>query len=629
MRSSSIVGLVGSALLFSAGCGDDTASGGSGGSGPSGGGGSGAGSAAGPRIDLVVDADRNGVAELESEADQAGEEEASFEAGAIFLPNLDDDDGDGYRDSDDPIVAAGADELDMAIFKIAPCDECPKGSKGTLTIDELSTPNVRVFAYDEKNSAWVLVAGETHWCQEDEPTCTPTPTWELNGATVKAGITLAIEGRDVVREEDGWNGVVELTYAVVDGNGKAVTSASNETGTDVARLRMAPWILNGNTSPFDTVWSSADSSEFVDGVGEGAEMADVSYDPYSNYGDQWTQDFFQTGYFAMPRAGENGEVVVQGMAVANARPWGRSNSDSQLPIRWLKKNYLGPDRAILQVYKTNHTGDSYDSHGNHDLIPPYENGDAKFPNGRIIIGSGILPETREFYRAQLVQAPYWTFDTSWLAVGHVDESLSYVPANTPRGWKLLVGSQRLALEMLEEAQADGFGSAVLFEGKEWYGDNGFYAADITVDELLADEDILSASSYAQGVVDDEVEKLQADLGLADDEIVEIPFMIENLGGGYHVAYQPGTVNMLVMGDVAVIPKPFGPVINGVDIFEAQLEEALGTGANDIGSDGNGMQIVFADNWDLYHRLLGEVHCGTNPEPSVAPFSSVNWWESSK
>jgi protein-arginine deiminase len=38
--------------------------------------------------------------------------------------------------------------------------------------------------------------------------------------------------------------------------------------------------------------------------------------------------------------------------------------------------------------------------------------------------------------------------------------------------------------------------------------------------------------------------------------------------------------------------------------------------------------VYVDNWDLYHRLDGEVHCGTNPETS-APFSSVNWWETGK
>ena len=611
MRTSSILGVFGAALLISGGCDDESTT---------------APQPAGPRIDLVVDADRNGIADLDSDADEAGEEESGPDVGAIFLPNLDDDDGDGYRDSDDRTVAAGADELDMAIFKIAPCEECPKGAKGELEIDAVSTPNVRVFAYDEGDKAWVLVAGEYHWCQEDEPTCTPTPTWEVSASKVKSGVTLAIEGRDVVRTADGWNGVVELTYTVKDADGKAVTSDSNKKGTDTAKLRMAPWVLYGNLSPFDTVWSSSDSPPFVDGVGDGAEQADVFYDPYSNYGDQWTQDFFQTGYFAMPRAGEGGEVVVQGMAVANARPWGRNNSDKQLPIRWLKDNYLGPDRAILQVYKTHHTGDSYDSHGNHDLLPPYENGDQKFPLGRIIIGSGILEETREFYNAQGAQSPYYTVDTSWLAVGHVDEILSYVPANTPRGWKLLVASGRLALEMLEDAQAAGNGSAVLHEGKEWSDGS---AADITIDELLADEDILSASSFAQGVTDDEVEKLQQELGLADDEIIEIPFMTENLGGGYHVAYQPGTVNMLVMGDVAVIPKPFGPIIGGVDIFEAHLEDALGTGMNEVGSDGNGMSIVFADNWDVYHRLLGEVHCGTNPEASVAPFSSVNWWESGK
>jgi hypothetical protein len=55
---------------------------------------------------------------------------------------------------------------------------------------------------------------------------------------------------------------------------------------------------------------------------------------------------------------------------------------------------------------------------------------------------------------------------------------------------------------------------------------------------------------------------------------------------------------------------------------------MGSGVNKLGKDGNGMTLVFADDWDFYHRLDGEVHCGTNPEAS-APFTSLNWWETDR
>ena len=626
MRCTSVVGTIGLALLGSVGCGDDSGTGGTGGTG--------GGPAAGPTVDIVVDADRNGVADAASEADQAGEMEYQGNVGALFLPNLDDDDSDGYRDSDDVKVAGNGDELDLATFKLTACEDCPKGSTGLLEIDAESAKNVRIFAFDPAAKTWALVAGETNWCMDEAPECTPVASWAVSSANVKAGVTLGIEARDVIRStEVGWIGVVDLKYSVTDADGNPVTSDGSPKGEDTARMRVAPWVLFGNISPFDRVWSSDDSSVFVEGVAEGAEAAGVAYDPYGNYGDQWTQDFFQTGYWAMPRAGENGEVVSQGMAVGNARPWGRNNSDNQLPIRWLMKNYLAPDKAVLQVYKTNHTGDSYDSHGNHDLIPPYENGSESFPLGRILIGSGVLKETRTFYNAQGAQSPYYTADTSWLLVGHVDEYLSYAPASTERGWKLLVGSPRLAREMLEDAQAAGNGDAVMHEGKEWYDFNtgGEYPADITIDEVLADTELMAGSQSAQAAIDDEVGKLQEAIGLADDEIIEIPFLIgsQNFGGTkVHIAYQPGTVNMLVMGDVAVIPKPFGPKIGGEDIFEADLQESMGSGVNKLGKDGKGMTLVFADDWDFYHRLDGEVHCGTNPEAS-APFTSLNWWETDR
>jgi protein-arginine deiminase len=624
MRRSILLGTLGLSLLAS-GCGDD--------SGTGGGGGGGGPPQAGPRIDIVVDADRNGVADLESAADQESEESFEGAVGAVFLPNFDDDDGDEYRDCDDVTVASNGDDLDLAKFKLAPCDLCADDVKGELTIDAESSKNVRIFWRNPETQEWQLVLGETNWCMDEAPECTPVATLPLDAGTVKAGAEFAIEARDFMRSKDvGWIGVVDLNYKVTDAAGEPLTSDENPEGSDRAFLRLAPWILNGNLSPFDKVWSSDESTEFVDGVQESADAAEVTYETYGNYGDQWTQDWMQTGYFAMPIQGEGGEVVVHGMGVANARPWGRNNSDNQLPLRWLMRNYLGPNKGVFHAYKEPHTGDTYDSHGNHDLIPAYTNGDQSFPLGRIIIGSGVLKETRDFYNAQGAQSPYYTSNSSWLLVGHVDEYFSYAPAATERGWKLLVAAPVRARGMFDDLSADGGGALIVHQNKDFYDfqSGNLVPADSSVDELLANEDVMDASQTAQVFVDEEIQKLADEVGLADDEIVEMPFLYGAINAGYkaHVAYQPGTVNLLLMGDVAAIPKPFGPRVNGEDIFETDLNQRLGTSAEKLGKDGQGLVNVYVDNWDLYHRLDGEVHCGTNPETS-APFSSVNWWETGK
>ncbi len=584
-------------------------------------------------IDIVVDANRDGVANAEDPADQDNEEVWDVNSGAMFLPNLDDDDGDQVRDAEDNRWNGGTDSYDLAGFQSTACPECPEGSYAYLEIDAASAPYVRIWAIDESWTTWRLVAGELGQCMEADPTCQAATSFELTTLEVQQGTLFAIEARDFLRDQNAaWKGYVDLTFSVFDANGEPLVSETNPDGVDKARMRVAPWQLFGNLSPFDNVWSSDTSSVFVAGIQDATDAAAIDYTTYSNYGDQWTQDFFQTGFFAMP-ALIDGQLRVHGMKVANARPWGRSSSDSSLPINWLKNNYLGPDQATIAVYEQKHSGDSYDSHGNHDLIPPYTNGAESFPLGRILIGSGVLDETKAFYDAQGLQSPHLAIDTSWLLVGHVDEYLSYVPANTPRGWKLLVSSPSLAREMLLDAQAAGNGAVQLHVGKFWYDFNtgGTYPAAISIDEVLALPDVAEASQAAQTEIDNEVDKLKQIIGLTDDEIVEMPNLFgQQVFGGtkYKVAYQPGTVNSLVFGDYIVIPKPFGPNIGGVDIFEADLEARLGTAVNGLGAQGQGLQVYFTDDWDVYHRLDGEVHCGSNPEAS-APFSSVNWWSTGR
>lgn len=570
-------------------------------------------------IDIVVDANRDGKVDAADPADQDLENEWNAETGAAFLANVDDDDGDKIRDADEDYVNGPDDELDLAPILVSAWPDAPDGATGVLHIDPDSVEKVRLWK-KTADGAWYLVGGSVGPCNEENPTCTPTFDVTFSTDEVRAGVTLGIEGRDYRRSLDtGWTGTVQLGYQVNDADGVIVTTDELPDGVDQVKMRVAPWLLFGNLSPFDRVWSNNVMPAFVTGLTKLSGDAGVTYKKITNWSDHWTQDYFQTAWSSIPREGG----AVQGIRVANPRPWGRCDSESCWPINWLKKTYLAPGSGYVQIYNKANTGSTYDSHGNHDLIPPYENGDQKYPLGRIATGSGALKETMAFYAAQEVQGPPLVVNTAWLLVGHIDEVFSYVPAKTPRGWKLLVGSPKLAREMLESAQTAGQGGVMMFSGKEWLAENGStYSAEVTIDAVLANQDVMSASQEAQAEIDGMIETMKEAVGLTDDEIIEMPYLLQEVFG-LKVAFNPGTANMLVVGDHLGIPKPWGPVLKGEDIFEADIQARLGTETNQLGSEGTGLVVHFIDDWEWYHALDGEVHCGSNVD-ATPPADA--WWK---
>jgi protein-arginine deiminase len=574
-------------------------------------------------VSLVADANRDGVADPKDPGDAEDKTSFSNTHGASFLANVDDDDGDQIRDCDDDKINGDADIADLAKMAVEAWPDAPDGAVGKLTVDQGSLDTVRVWKKG-LDGVWSLVAGSVGPCTKADD-CQLVGEATLSTDEIRAGVEIGVEGRRfVMAKDDPWSGEVTFTYRVAVSDDPAAGVFVNEArpdGIDTVKMRVAPWVLFGNLSPFDTVWAVDDSNEFISGIKVATNAAGLQMHLISNYNDQWAQDYFQTAWTAIP--GPNG--TVQGMRVANPRPWGQSSAASQLPVAWLQKTYLGPDRGMFVIYKKANSGSTFDSHGNHDLLPPYESNGKKWPLGRVLAGSGVLPETISFYAAQ-IQGPAFRVETDWLWVGHVDEFLSYVPAQNARGWKLLVASSRLMRQMLQDQQAAGNGGLHMFVNKKRYlgSGNQMVSAEVSIDEVLADTDLMKASQDAQADIDTNLALLKAEIGLPDEDIIEIPTLFEDIQG-YKIAYSPGTVNLLAFGDYVVHADPFGPKIGGVDMFKKDLNDRLGTGVNKLGKAGNGLQVYFTDDWYLYHILDGEVHCGTNPE-APAPFSDVKWWE---
>jgi protein-arginine deiminase len=293
-----------------------------------------------------------------------------------------------------------------------------------------------------------------------------------------------------------------------------------------------------------------------------------------------------------------------------------ANYTGQLRVagRVVYTHFRGKDKAGLTQYDPNHPNgnDSLNSFGNTETIPPYSG----WPLGRIIRGSvpSFYPDQsfNAMLDAQGVQNMV-TIDTSWLLVGHVDETLSYAKVNSPRGWVLVMNDAALAKSMLQQYQSQGYGSTPMFVGMTW--SNGS-SAQASINQVLADSNVMGASNEAVAEVNAQVAILKAQTGVTDAEIVKIPYLHWKTSG-YSVAYQPGTANYSYVGpNTIAAPEPHGPIINGVDVMKQQMQNAFAP---------YGISIKWVEDWNLYHRLLGEVHCGSNTDR----IASTKWWGSGK
>jgi protein-arginine deiminase len=575
-----------------------------------------------PPIDLRADVNRDGRVDVEGPADDEGEDTWDAQHGAVFLPNIDDDSMrcrgtdssgrplpdatlPGCNDATDEVVNGDDDLKDLARLELVRWAEAPAGTVVRLSV-EPSDAKVRLFK--KVGDGFEVV----------DPAL-PLPTAEL-----ASGLSLLLEGTDVVRDDASWDGFVDVSVQVVVPENKYWRAG---TYTDTVRLRSSPVLTFHHLLPTETAYASSlpgepDSAVFLRDVRAGLTMANPAITFVTpQLDDQWTQDFFETGYASMPGPGGAQQVMRVFFRSANIEnPFSRS-----FPLRQAGRivftRFRGKDTAGVQQVDLASSDETQtlNSFGNFETIPPYTTPARSWPLGRVIRGSvrGYAPD-QSFVRmteSQKYQEPSVDVDTSWLLVGHVDETVSFLKASTPRGWIVLANDARLARQMLLDAQAAGHGATRLFAGKRWFDEEGNEIdAETTVSALLANADVMQASAEAAVKVDEQLAILKRETGLTDAEIVHVPFLHEPVMG-QSLAHQPGTVNLFVIDERTVaVPDPHGPVIDGQDVFKAQLEAALAPYQ---------VRVQWVENWNLYHRAAGEVHCGTN---AMRAIPSVKWWE---
>ncbi|WP_255203340.1 protein-arginine deiminase domain-containing protein [Myxococcus sp. AM011] len=572
-----------------------------------------------PHVNLLADVNRDGTVNA---ADETDEELWTAERGAIFLANIDDDQKrcafsmspsamsddalEACNDAADSEINGDEDLWDLARLRVERWAEAPDYAVGTVSVGGPASEKVRLFKQigDEFFSFRI-------------PNLLP-----LSAKDLREGVSIALEAKDIVRDPDLWDGYADVVLTIYH------VDRPTERFQDTVRLRVAPVVMFHHLTPVRNVYVSRlddeDSSRFRQELG-GALAESGEPTAFSEFAvdDLWAQDYFEPAYMSMPRLGGRGaqHVIQVNYRAANAN-W----NSSRIPLReagrivyWLR----GRDQAAVSQYQPGLSAESQtlNSLGNTEVIPPYEKDGVKYPLGRLLRGRGPSsepdfqpdPSFTKMLDAQAVQ-PVVYLDTSWLAVAHVDETISFLPANTPRGWIALVADPAQARRLLMKALEEGHGESKLFEDRRWLYDR---PAEVTVSALLDHAGVMDTSARAALEIDEQLRILRAETGLTDDEIVRVPFLFQSAPNGA-TALQPGTVNLLsVSRSMVIAPDPHGLVIDGKDIFKAQLEEALAP---------HGIRVHWTDTWDLYHVGGGEIHCATN---SARDVPSAKWWESGR
>jgi protein-arginine deiminase len=251
--------------------------------------------------DIRADTNRDGTVDIDGTSDSGNKAVWSAERGAIFLPNV----GDKYMrcDNTDKIgnplsnneLAACHDasgHLLLAPEYIAPLQTLPMNVSETGTARIYATPRaaydrVRLFVLDspeDRNST-------TSWRLVDQE-------FAFNATQLQVGITLGIDGRELVTDASVWDGSVTIRFDVFDGSSQA---------TDAVAMKMAPVLTHHHLQKVETLISTEGNATdpvqqaFIRELDDARKAAGVEKPMllFNQSSDIWAQDYVEPGTHAI------------------------------------------------------------------------------------------------------------------------------------------------------------------------------------------------------------------------------------------------------------------------------------------------------------------------------------------
>ena len=455
---------------------------------------------------------------------------------------------------------------------------------------------------------------------------------------------------------------------------KVWNPATGAEQTETALVRVAPWIGLTHFDPTEVVYVS----EHAPAAGIKRQLDDVPQKTFKLTTipmrvDRWTQDQGEIGFTQAPHDEQRAEARTELLSLKNST------------LReFLRKDMSVLDTVDVEVDAGGSGGDSINYGGNIECVPPFVHEGTKrvYAFGRIYYGAPVADpryadlhkplcaSLRLFFQKQSMQEPF-TIDTGWLSVGHVDEVVSVLPMRDARlGFRVLIASPSLALELLEpiDDRTPAFGiyartrdsllekiipHYLLFTGSKEDEEDLINATTIDAGFLkgktrynVCRYDFINRTPAIEEKLASVRSAFKDAVGLRDDDFIRLPVLFaaypevkapDKPGPLDSIAFTPGLVNGLVItrgaptwaGERSVTflaPKPFGPIKGAGGsapaapndcVFEEYVRNALGPPST------TGVEVQFADDFEGYHLLDGEVHCGTNSRRT--PPTDRRWW----
>jgi len=276
------------------------------------------------------------------------------------------------------------------------------------------------------------------------------------------------------------SGQIRIALNVIQ---QEVTGNGNPTYLFADRVVVARWIGNHHRQTVSQIYVvDANNANFQAALGVPVANENPPYAltlatpgtsalthvPYLN-GNAW-QNFIAAGRIARPGISRDRwmrDTIVSGHSVWPGNGAGVQSKDTFMKAHrwrslqnWIYQTLISQNVGLYYPAAGSADGiNDGNSGGNIAVTPPVQktvNGATTYYRyGRIYFGNNVQStvdqSSRDFFDAQNMQPPV-TLNTDWLAVGHVDEMMTFVPDDNPanafKKWKLLIASPATAYGIL-------------------------------------------------------------------------------------------------------------------------------------------------------------------------------------
>ncbi|MEP6755006.1 MAG: protein-arginine deiminase family protein [Chthonomonadales bacterium] len=402
-------------------------------------------------------------------------------------------------------------------------------------------------------------------------------------------------GRHRVAE---WSGEFDLRISLLGDNVQPLARIK-------VHCQVAPFLLASSLDPVDTVYmiGSSLTTDFVAAMDQivplcNARTQALSFNE-SVPSDIWAQDCMEMGVVSAPVNGELQKTAV----LTGVR--GRHSGIRAAPLDQNVRHHFHANNTItLDVADSRYHTRWIDWFGNLEVTPPYTASDGQqYPFGRIVCGKQadlqLHPEVLKFLQCQGYQWPPLELDVSFLTIGHVDEVVNFLPANTATGFTIMVPSVRAARQALFSMVGQGFGDTKLFDDT---------SVVTTLEKLYRKIAMNEENSAAELRLSAICNQLIEEFGIERVDVIDVPVLYAD-----GIAIFPNMVNCLVCNRNVIVPDTCGPLFGSRDLFAAQVIDRV---------KALGLNVHVVDVWEPFHVRSGEVHCATNASRLR---SNADWW----